>query len=191
MATVGRRAPKCREFVSFTCFQYRKLCFTLDVTFSDSKDNRLRFSEIQIGDIFLRIRGPLFENLVLSRETKSRKNPAPSSTPKVVQTKIFQKTKNPPPAKGVVIKEPSPSSRKPTTDEVAGKDKEKVMEPPPKVKTTSKQAHSSSKVVQLESISGKKRPPPNSRSSPAKKLRTEVSSGPLLAELFRTRPEGL
>ncbi|KAL2488275.1 hypothetical protein Fot_41567 [Forsythia ovata] len=42
--------------------------------------------------------------------TKPKKNHTPTSTPKVVQTKISLKAKSPLPVKGVVIKEPSPNS---------------------------------------------------------------------------------
>ncbi|KAL2528664.1 hypothetical protein Fot_21265 [Forsythia ovata] len=81
------------------------------------------------------------------KSTKPKKNPTPASTPKVVQNKITLKINSRPSAKGVVIKEPSPNSTRPTIDEVADKGKEKVVEPPPKVKPISKQAHSSSKAV--------------------------------------------
>ncbi|KAL2514548.1 Uncharacterized protein Fot_28519 [Forsythia ovata] len=103
--------------------------------------------------------------------TKPKKNLTYVSTPKVVQTKISLKAKSPPPTNGVVNKEPSPNSVRPTQNEVSGKGKEKVMEPPPKVKPTSKQAHSSSKTAQLGSSLGEKRPSSDSISSPAKKLR--------------------
>ncbi|KAL2531953.1 hypothetical protein Adt_05304 [Abeliophyllum distichum] len=87
------------------------------------KDSGPRFSDTQIGDLFLRIRGPLLENPHLTRETKV----------------LLQR--------GVVIKEPSPNSVRPSLDEVLGKDKEKVVEPSPKVKPTLKQAPSSSKAA--------------------------------------------
>ncbi|KAL2545338.1 hypothetical protein Fot_14571 [Forsythia ovata] len=123
--------------------------------------------------------------------TKPKKNPTPASTPKVVQTKISLKTKSPSLVKEVVIKEPSPNFVRPTQVEVSGKDKEKAVEPPPKVKSTSKLVPSVSKIAQLGSSSGEKRSSSDRRSRPAKKLRTGVSSGPPLVDLFRTRPEGL
>ncbi|KAL2489270.1 Uncharacterized protein Fot_42562 [Forsythia ovata] len=116
--------------------------------------------------------------------TKPKKNHAPVSTPKVVQTKITLKAKSPPPIKGVVINEPSPNSVRLTTDEVAGKGEEKVAEPPPKVKPTSEQAHFSSKAAQLGSHLGEKRSSTDSMSSRVKKLRTGVSSSLSLSELF-------
>ncbi|KAL2489182.1 Uncharacterized protein Fot_42474 [Forsythia ovata] len=99
--------------------------------------------------------------------TKSRKNPTPSPTPKGRQTKISLKAKSPPPVMGVVIKDPSPDSVKPTQDEVSSKGKENAVEPPPNVKSTSKLALFSSKVAQLGSSLGEKRPSLDSRSSPA------------------------
>ncbi|KAL2515105.1 hypothetical protein Fot_29076 [Forsythia ovata] len=69
--------------------------------------------------------------------TKPKKNPTPALTHKVMQNKISLKAKSPPPTNGVVIKEPSHNSGRPTTDEVLGKDKEKIVEPPPKAKLTS------------------------------------------------------
>ncbi|KAL2520341.1 hypothetical protein Fot_24264 [Forsythia ovata] len=113
-----------------------------------------------------------------------KKNPTPALIPKMVQTKISLTVNSPPPAKGVVIKEPSPNSGRPTGDKVSGKGKEKTVEPPPKVKPTLKQAPSFSKTTQLGSSSGEKRWSSDSRSSPTKKLRTSVSSSPLLVELF-------
>ncbi|KAL2464940.1 hypothetical protein Adt_40791 [Abeliophyllum distichum] len=123
--------------------------------------------------------------------TKPKKNSTSAPTPKVVQTKINLKAKGSPPAKKVVIKEPSPNSRRSTTNEVVGKGKEEVVEPPPKVKPISNQAPSSSKATQLRSFSGVKMPSLDSRSRPAKRLRTGVSSGPPIVEIFQTRPEGL
>ncbi|KAL2531943.1 hypothetical protein Adt_05294 [Abeliophyllum distichum] len=79
--------------------------------------------------------------------TKPKKNHTPVPTSKGVQTKIFLKLNSPSPAKGVVIKEPSPNSVRPSLDEVLGKDKEKVVEPSPKVKPALKQAPSSSKAA--------------------------------------------
>ncbi|KAL2558797.1 Uncharacterized protein Fot_03536 [Forsythia ovata] len=53
--------------------------------------------------------------------TKPKKNPTSAPTPKMVQTKISLKAKSPPPAKGVVIKEPSPNSERPAQEKVSGK----------------------------------------------------------------------
>ncbi|KAL2514554.1 putative serine/threonine-protein kinase PITSLRE [Forsythia ovata] len=117
---------------------------------SKGKDKGPRFPDIQIGDLFFRIRGPLLQNPNLPREKK----------------------------------EPSPNSGKPATDEIVGKGKEKVVGPPPKVEPTFKPALSSSKACQLDPHLGEKRPPSNSGFSLAKKLRTAVSSGPPLVELF-------
>ncbi|KAL2488941.1 hypothetical protein Fot_42233 [Forsythia ovata] len=103
--------------------------------------------------------------------TKHKKNPASTPMLKVVQTKISLKAKSPPPANGMVIREPSPNFGRPTTLEVvgAGAGNEKVVEPPSKVKPTSNQAFSSYKTTQLGSASGEKRPSSDSKSRLAKK----------------------
>ncbi|KAL2499666.1 hypothetical protein Adt_25216 [Abeliophyllum distichum] len=95
--------------------------------------------------------------------TKSKKSSAPVLTPKAVQTKITLKAKSPPLAKRVVIQEPSPIFVRLTTNKFVGKGKDKVVEPLPKIA--------------------------DNRSSPDKKLRTRVFSGPPLAELSRTKPK--
>ncbi|KAL2505869.1 Uncharacterized protein Adt_21490 [Abeliophyllum distichum] len=104
--------------------------------------------------------------------------PSPAPTLKVVQTKISLKAKSLLPAKGVVIREPSPNPGRPTAIEMEGKGKEKFVEPPPKVKPTSSQLLSFSETTKPGSSSREKRQLSNSRSSLAKKQRTSSSSGP-------------
>ncbi|KAL2471278.1 hypothetical protein Adt_39414 [Abeliophyllum distichum] len=116
--------------------------------------------------------------------TKSKKNYVPTLTPKVVQTKITLKANSPPPAKGVLIQEPSPNPARSTTDKVVEKGKGKVVEPPPKVKSTSTQVPSSSKAAPPGSHLGEKMSSSDSRSSPVKKLRTGIFSSPFLAESY-------
>ncbi|KAL2544733.1 hypothetical protein Fot_13966 [Forsythia ovata] len=102
--------------------------------------------------------------------SKPKKNRTSDPTPKVVQTKISLKAKIPPSANGVLTKEPSPNFGWPTTEEVVGKGKEKVVKPSPKVKPSSSHSPSSSKTTQLGSSSGEKRPSSDSKAALQKSI---------------------
>ncbi|KAL2552597.1 Uncharacterized protein Fot_06216 [Forsythia ovata] len=94
---------------------------------------------------------------IVSSNQLPKKNPTFDATPKVIQTKMSLKAKNPQPAKGVVIKEPSPNSGRPTVEEVVGKGEE---------------------TTQLGSSSGERRLSSNSSARPAKKQKTSFTSDP-------------
>ncbi|KAL2553237.1 UDP-glucose/GDP-mannose dehydrogenase [Forsythia ovata] len=78
-------------------------------------------------------------NLSKTNFARAKKNPIATSeaSPRVIQMKHSQKAKSPPPAKGIVIKEPSPNTGRPTIEEVVGKGRGKAEKPPQKAKHTS------------------------------------------------------